>query len=383
MSSRILTGDLAFWQVRRTSVKWRVFDDDVLPAWVAEMDAQPCEPVMAAVTEAVRRGDTGYPMQERYAAALRGFAARRWGWQVDPGAMTMVADVMVGCSELLRLLTDDGGPVIVSPPCYDSFHGFVTALGRRAVHAPGGADGRLDLTALDRAFGEARAGGERAAYLLSNPQNPTGVAHTRDELASLARLAAEHGVRVVSDEIHAPLVYAEAAFTPYLVADETGLGYAVHSPSKAWNLAGLKAALVIAGERAREEGPLLHEVHTHGASHIGAIAHASAYADGEPWLDQLLGELDANRRRVAEVLAEQAHAVGYRVPEATYLAWLDFRATPIAQDPFRALLDRGRVALSAGRSYDPEGGQGFARLNFATSPELLDEALERIVATLA
>lgn len=365
----------------RTSVKWRLFPDDVLPLWVAEMDAAPCPAVVEAVTSAVRRGDTGYAWPPPYAAALARFAHDSWGWEIDTAATATVPDVMIGASELLRLLTDDDGVVVVSPPVYESFFGFVEAIGRRRVDAPLTAEGRLDPDSLASAFRAATAGGRRAAYLLCNPQNPTGTVHTVDELATLAGLAEEHGVRVVSDEIHAPLTHTTSRFTPYLTVPGAERGLAVISPSKGWNLAGLKTALAVAGSGAVDDLRRLHEVHGHGASHVATIAHVAALDDGREWLARLLDELDANRHLLTRLLAEHLPDVRYQLPEATYLAWLDCRDLGLGDDPAATFRRRGKVALSPGRRYG-EPGRGFVRLNLATSPGIITEAVRRMASSL-
>ena len=365
----------------RTSVKWRLFPEDVLPLWVAEMDAAPCPAVVEAVTAAVERGDTGYTWPKPYAAALARYARDTWGWDIDTGATATVTDVMVGASELLRLFTDDAGAVVVSPPVYDSFFGFVEAIGRRRVDAPLTSAGRLDPDALAAAFREATRGGGRAAYLLCNPQNPTGTVHTAEELTMLAALAEEHGVRVVSDEIHAPITYATSRFTPYLTVPGAERGFAVISPSKAWNLAGLKAALAVAGPAAVDDLRRLHEVHGHGASHVATIAHVAALDGGRDWLAALTEELDANRHLLTHLLAEHLPTVPYRAPEATYLAWLDCRDLGLGDDPAATFRRRGRVALSPGRRFG-EPGRGFVRLNLATSPEIITEAVRRMASSL-
>jgi len=382
MSTPLLGATEAELRRTRTSVKWVAYPPDVLPLWVAEMDAAPCRAVADAVSAAVRRGDTGYGWGPRYAAALAGYAGEAWGWEIDTSASMIVPDVMIGASELLRLLTDEGGPVVVSPPVYDSFFGFVDAIGRRRVDAPLTSAGRLDPEALRTAFREATAGGVRAAYLLCNPHNPTGTVHSRAELASLAALAEEHGVRVVADEIHAPLVYPGGdGFTPYLTVPGAERGFSVFSPSKGWNLAGLKSALAVAGAGAVDDFRQLHEVNTHGSSHIGAIAHVAAMADGRDWLNRLLGELDANRTLLGRLLAEHLPGVRWHAPEATYLAWLDCRELGLGDDPAQVFRERGRVALGSGPWYGREG-RGFARLNFATSPQILEDAVRRMASVV-
>ncbi|MBB2987114.1 MalY/PatB family protein [Terracoccus luteus] len=367
----------------RTSVKWRAFGPDVLPLFIAEMDVRPCPAVVTAVSDAVSRGDTGYAWTAPYVEAFTAFADRRWGWQPDPEATVPVADVLTGITTLLRLLTAPGGPVVVSSPVYNAFHDVVAAAGRRVVEAPL-RDGRLDVDALRAVFADlARAGGPGAgvAYLLCNPHNPTGHVPTAAELAALAEAANEFEVRVVSDEIHAPLTLDGVRFTPWLTVPGADGHFTVTSAGKTYNLAGLKAGLVVAGAAAVDDLRRIHPYVTYGASHLGTIAQAAAWAEGDEWLDRLLGELAANRATLVEAVASLP-GVTAQPPEATYLAWLDLRATRLGDEPAAALRERARVALSEGTTFGA-GGAGHARLNFATSPEILREALDRITGCLA
>lgn len=380
MENPLLALSLADLRQRR-SLKWRLYGDDVLPLWVAEMDVLPPEPVVRAVSEAMARGDTGYPWAPDYAEALAGFAQRRWGWAPEPRHARLVANVMTGVSEVLRLVTGPGDAVVVNSPVYPPFYDFVHNLGRRVVEAPLSADGRLDPETLAAAFVAGTRGGGRAAYLLSSPHNPTGAVHTVDELTTAGELAAAHGVRVVVDEIHAPLVYAPNRFTPYLSLPVGASAFSLMSASKGFNLAGLNAALALAGPEAAAELARMPDEAAFGASHLGVLAQAAAWRDGDAWLEALLGGLDSNRRLLAELLAEHLPQVGYRVPQATYLAWLDCRAVGLGADPAAVFRERGRVALSPGPGFGT-GGEGHARLNFATSPTVLAEAVERMAAAI-
>jgi len=375
--ARILGESLDELRRTRTSLKWQAFPDDVLPAWVAEMDARPCPAVVDAVMAALARGDTGYPVAGPFATAFAGFAKRRWDWSVDPDTAMLVPDVMIGIEELLHALTRPDAGVVVSPPCYDSFYGFVESVGRRLVEARLDHSRRLDPAALEAAFVGAGPG---SAYILCNPQNPTGTVHTREELATVARLAAEHDVLVVSDEIHAPLVRPGAEFTPYLSLPEAAAGIAVVSASKAFNLAGLKAALAVPGPEAQESLGRLHEVVTHGANHLGVIGQTAAYAAGEAWLDQLRDEIVDNRRLLTELLASSLPEVVATPADATYLAWLDCRALGL-DDPASRFLSRGRVAVSDGTRYD-RTATGWVRFNLGTSPAVIEEAVRRMAASV-
>lgn len=362
---------------RRTSAKWRTYPPDVLPAWVAEMDVPLAEPVARAVRDAVDLGDTGYAAGTAYAEALDGFSRRRWGVPVDSARTAIVADVMTGVVETLRLVTGPGDPVVVNPPVYPPFYAFVAHMGRRVVEAPLTADGRLDPDTLNEAFRAAAAGGGRAAYLLCSPHNPTGTVHTADELAAVAELADAHGVRVVADEIHAPLVLPGARHTPYLSVPGTERAFSLMSASKAWNLAGLKAALAVAGQEAAADLARLPVVLSHGPSHVGVLAHTAALREAGDWLDALLAGLDENRALLARLLERRLPGVPAPPLQGTYLAWLDCRALGLGDDPAAAFLEHGRVALSPGPGFGA-GGAGHARLNVATSPEMLEEAVERM-----
>lgn len=379
MTSPILSGDATSWRERRSGVKWGLYPPDVLPLWVAEMDAAPCEPVVEAVTAAMRRGDTGYPLGREFVEAAADFASDTWSWELDTTRAAPVADVMIGVAELVRNLTDPGGTVVVSSPVYNAFFDFLDMTGRPVLDAPLDPAGRLDPEALDRAFGEARAGGGRTAYLLCNPQNPTGTVHTADELASLAAIAHRHGVTVVSDEIHAPIVH-EGRFTPYLTVPGGERGVSLLAASKAWNLAGLKAAVAVRGADAPPE-TAFHEVHTHGASHLGQIAAIAAWTSGRDWLAQVTAEIAANASLLGDLLTQRIPQISYAVPASTYLAWLDCRALGWGDDPAAVFRDRGRVAFSSGPTFG-ETGRGFVRVNLATSPEILTEAVKRMEAAL-
>lgn len=377
MSPRILDVPLDTLRRERTSIKWRRYDSDVLPLWIAEMDARPCPAVVEVVAAAMTRGDTGYAGDEAYAAALAEFAVAEWRWAFDPSTAVRVTDVLTGIAHLIRLLTDAGGPVVVSSPVYNAFYDVIASTDRRVVEAPLTADSRLDLDRLDATFAEVTAGGQRAAYLLSNPHNPTGTVPSADELAGLARVAERHGVRVLSDEIHGALVFSTSRFTPYLSVPGSDRGITVTSASKAWNLAGLKAALVVPGDDARSDVGRLHPFVTFGASHFGVIGQAAAYRNGREWVHQLVGELDDNRHLLAALVEQDLPGASLLLPEATYLAWLDLRPLGLGDRPATALLERGRVAVSDGVTFGRTGA-GHVRVNFATSPDILREAITRI-----
>jgi cystathionine beta-lyase len=363
----------------RRSAKWTKYDDDVLPAWVAELDFELALPIREALQQAVARDDTGYADAGRLPSAFAGFAESRHGWQVQPERVHLVADIMSAVGALLRGLTDPGASVIVNPPVYPPIFMVAREVERVPVEVPlsGDATGwRLDLDGLEQAFA---AGAQ--AYILCHPHNPTGTSHPRDDLVAVAELAAEHGVLVISDEVHAPMTMPGAYHVPFLTVGDAAVehGVALVSASKAWNLAGLKCALYVSGsdsmeKRLRESLPLHLGVH---AGHFGVLANIAAFEHGGDWLDALVRHLERNRAALAELLQEHLPAVGYTTPQAGYLAWLDCRGLGLGDDPAEAFLERGRVALSPGPPFGA-GGAGHARLNFGTSTALLEDAVRRM-----
>jgi cystathionine beta-lyase len=367
---------------RRSSAKWRSYPPDVLPLPVAEMDFPLAPAVQDALRTAVERSDTGYAWSvPDLGEALSGFAARRWSWQLDPAAVLPVPDVGVGVVELLRALTRPGDRVVISPPVYPPFFTWVPEAGRELVEAPlrYGPDGwRLDLTALETAF----AAGAKV-YVLCNPHNPVGRVHDPDELRALVEVATRHGVTVISDEIHAPLVLPGAEFTPLLtVPGAAQVAVAVLSASKAWNLAGLKcAAVVTASEPMATAVSAMPPDNRWRVGHLGVLASAAALTDGEAWLDRLLVSLDRRRAQLATLLSERLPQITWQPPEATYLAWLDSTALGTGDAPWELFLEKGRVGLEPGLRFGREGS-GHVRLNFATSAEILDEAVARMAAAV-
>jgi cystathionine beta-lyase len=198
-------------------------------------------------------------------------------------------------------------------------------------------------------------------------------------------MAREYSVIVISDEIHGPLTYSESTFVPFLSLGEAAesVGIVVTAASKAWNIAGLKCAIVVS-QSSRIDSLLkkLPPATHYRASLLGGFATAAAYSEGEEWLDGVLKTLDSNRHLLRDLLAKQIPEIKYRMPNSTYLAWLDLGALELGRNPAQVLLERGKVALSPGKAFSPHT-LNFVRLNFATSPEILTEAVNRMVVAIS
>lgn len=367
---------------RRTSAKWTVYPADVIPAWIAEMDYPLAGPIRRALEGAIARDDVGYASVLDLGDAFATFARRRFALEVDPTGVMLAADVVTAIGEILRAGTAPGDGVVIEPPVYPPFASTITQTGRKVLEAPlrEGARGlEPDLDAIESAYRE----GARA-HLLCSPHNPAGRVIPRETLAAIGELAARHGVLVLADEIHAPLTLPGATHLPFPMASELCAESSIllTSASKTWNLAGLKAALMIPfGARGRDVlARLPHETPYH-AGHLGVIASRAAFLEGEAWLEDALTILDRNRARLGELLAHHLPDARCSLPDASYLAWIDLRAYGLGDDPARALLERARVALSPGPSFGA-GGAGLARLNFATTGAILEEIVERMASAI-
>jgi cystathionine beta-lyase len=373
---------------RRRSEKWRLHPPDVLPAFIAEMDYDMAEPVLAALREAIDLSDCGYPALGGIGATFAEFAASRHGWAVDPGRVHLVPDVMAGVDALLNLATEPGDGVVINTPVYPPFFAHIGFARRRVVEVPllrtDGADGRweLDFAGLEAAF----AAGARG-YLLCNPHNPTGRVFSAEDLGRIAALADQYGVFVMADEIHASLTLPGARHTPFVslggAAAEHGVTLA--SASKAFNVAGLKGAVAVAGSATMQR--LLERLPDscqYGAGLFGVLASLAAWREGGDWLDALLGQLDHARGEFGRLLSERLPGAGYVPPEASFLAWVDCSGLgldPAGPAPAQVFLDRGRVALNPGLNFGPPG-DGFVRVTIGTSSELLAAIVDRMATSI-
>jgi cystathionine beta-lyase len=369
--------DVSLEELRlRRSAKWTWYDDDVLPAWVAEMDFRVAPAIRDALATAVDNDDLGYASADAagLGRAFAGFAQRRFGWEVDPARVAPLNDVVSGLYDFVRVLTEPGDGVVINPPVYHPFFPVIEQTGREIVEAPL-RDGReLDVDAIEAAF----TAGARL-LILCNPHNPTGRVLGRDQLERIAEMAAAHDAWVLADEIHSPMVFSGAEHVPFTTVSDAAAerGIVLTSASKAFNTAGLKCAVAVtASETAAAEVAKLPEIAKH-CGHFGVLASVAAFESSDEWLDEVVGVLESNSKLLAELLAEQLPKVGYKPTQAGYLAWLDCRELGLGDDPAEVLLERGRVALSSGPQFGT-GGAGFARLNYATSPEILAEIVERV-----
>ncbi len=369
---------------RRGSAKWNHFDQDVLALWIAEMDFPTAPPIVRAIHDAVWNEQFGYPpicRSPELSVAVAEWSSNRYGWPIDADRVHLVPDVLRGLEIAIDAFSPDASPVVLPTPAYMPFFDIPRFIRRPVIEVPMLADSghyTFDLDGIDAAF----ASGARS-LVLCQPYNPLGRSFTREELLALCAVVTRNGARVFSDEIHSPLVY-DRVHLPYasVCAEAAGHTITLTSASKAWNLPGLACAVAITSNDADEERwQRISPMRTHGASTLGIAANTAAFRDGGPWLDELLGHLNGNRKLLGELLAAHLPRVRYTAPEATYMAWLDFRDLDLRQEPAAFFLSRSRVAMNSGTSFGSTG-TGFARLNFATTTSILEQAITAMATAI-
>ena len=372
---------------RRTdSSKWQKYGPDVVPLWVADMDFQSPEPVIRALRDRVEHGVFGYLALEQpeFHELFADRLLKRYGWRVSPDAVVIIPGVIPGFNVAGRILTAPGDGLILQTPVYPPILRAASSIGLTREEAPLArrADGRyeIDVDAFSAAIRE-----RTRFFLLCNPHNPVGRVFTRDELTSLAQVCLRRGLAIVADEIHCELTLGSNRHTPIAsldpeIAERT---ITLMAPSKTFNLAGLKCSVAVIPNATLREKFIAGRIDLVQTVNVfGYTAAFAAYRDGQPWLDELLRYLEANRDFVAGYVRSRLPGVSVFPPEATYLAWLDCRnAGDAGRDPFRFFLERGRVALNDGTLFGP-GGTGFVRLNFGCPRSLLAQALDRMRGAL-
>jgi len=377
---------LSILQTHR-SQKWRGFPKEVLPLPVAEMDFPVADPIRAILTQMVATSDLGYlgPIPE-LGLGFKKFAHERWNWDLDESQVRPATDVGVAVVEILRVFTQPGDSILINSPVYHNFYSWINETKLNKVDAPLERIGdestnpwEINWDGIEKAY----ASGIKV-HLLCSPHNPLGKIYTKEELARFVDLADKHNVLIISNELHAPLTYKGNTYTPILSLGEKArrVSIVVTAASKGWNIAGLKCAMVVTQDaklyaRLNEMPPAVHW----RTSLLGAFATAVAFSDGGPWLDDVVSQLDENRHLIKNLLSAKLPSVRYHVPDNGYLAWLDVEALNLGEDPSQVLLEKGRVAFNAGHTFGAQTSQ-YVRLNFATSPEIITEAIDRIARSV-
>ncbi len=361
------------------SLKWETAGE--LPMWVADMDFRTAPEIAAALNTRLARDVFGYGIVPgAWYDAFCGWWETRHGFRMEKDWLLFCTGVVPALSSAVRKLTSVGENVLVQTPVYNIFFNSIVNNGRNVVESPLVYDGgyRIDFADLEEKMSDPQT----TLMLLCNPHNPVGKIWDRETLAHIGRLAAEHHVTVVSDEIHCDLTDPGREYVPFASASEIcrGLSVTCIAPTKAFNLAGLQTAAVCVPDPVlrHKMWRALNTDEVAEPNSFAVPAAIAAFTEGGAWLDALRQYLFENKQFAARFLREELPAVRLVPSEATYLLWLDCSA--ICADTAelqRFLRQNTGLHVAEGGQYG-EAGRAFLRLNIACPRTLLAEGLRRL-----
>ncbi len=373
---------------QRPGAKWSKVGPDGLAAWVADMDFAIAPPIAAALRDLLDIGDVGYPAWSvgGRSAMIDVFVERmttRYGWTPPADEVIELSEVVQGIQLALHLATKPGDGIVMLTPIYPPFLSCGGYAGRRVVEVAARPDARG--WAWDHEELAATIAREQAkVLLLCHPHNPTGRVYRRDELESFAAIADANDLLIISDEIHADLVYAPEVHIPIasLSPATAARTITINSASKAFNLAGLRWAVAHVGPAALRSAIAELPNHLLGMPNLAGVAAShAAWTQSDDWLAAVVDHLGGQRHRLADRLAQAMPEVRYRIPEATYLAWLDCSALGFDEEPYD-VFSRAGVELNRGANFG-DSGRSFVRVNLATSRAILDEVVDRMASCVS
>lgn len=373
------------------SCKWDTIDrEDILPLWVADMDFEVSKPILEALEKRVAHGIFGYThVSDAYYKAINGWFSRRHGLEIRKEWVIYTTGVVPAISAIIKAFTNPGDKILIQTPVYNAFFSSIRndgciAAENTLVLIPG-KDGQPGHYEIDFEDLEKKASDPAVkVMLLCNPHNPAGRVWTREELTRIGEICFRHDVIVVADEIHCELVIGDHAYIPFASISEEFRRRSITciSPSKAFNIAGLQIANIVAEDpdyRARIDKAInINEVCD--INPFGPVALMAAYNESEDWLLQLLEYLKGNWQYMKEFCAKNLPDFPLVELEGTYLAWMDCRSLGLPSEKIEEdLIQKTGLWLNAGSMYGKDG-EGFMRWNLACQRSRLEDALGRFLS---
>ena len=373
-------------RMKSSSVKWdgaeALFGEkDLLPLWVADMDFKVPDEVSKAVADKATHGIFGYTIREEsYYQSIIDWMKTRHSWTIEKEWICHSPGVVTALSLAVQAFTKPGDKVIVQPPVYYPFMKVTETNDREVVFNPlvnNNGSYEMDFEDLNSKIDESVK-----VLMLCNPHNPGGFVWKKEDLQRLGDICMEHGILVISDEIHSDLVFKKGSHIPFASLSEQFAQNSITctAPSKTFNLAGLQTSnIIIPNEGLREKFTTETERNSIGMPNsFGPVATEAAYTHGGPWLEDVLEYVEGNLKFVTDYFAENVPALKVLPLEATYLAWIDcteLGMTPEELETF--FLSKAHVALNQGKAFGP-GGEGFVRMNLACSRSIVEKASKQI-----
>lgn len=369
------------------SVKWDELETkfgvkDALPMWVADMEFRSPKPVIEAIKEAAEHGIYGYTSRpDSYYKAIIDWIERRHNWKVKKDWIAYSPGVVPALSFIIRAFCQAGDKVVVQPPVYYPFFRVIENNGCHVVNNPLKLSNKkyfIDWEDLERKVDDPRV----RLLILCSPHNPVGRVWQKEELIILGEICLKHNIIVVSDEIHADILFEGYKHTPFASISPAFAHNSITctAPSKTFNLAGLQTSSIIIPNKKYYKiyKNILDSLALDENNVFGLVALEAAYRYGEEWLEQLLSYLNENLKFLMKYFKESIPKIKVIKPEGTYLVWLDCRQLGLSAKGLNNLMiKKAGVALDDGYWFGAEG-KGFMRINIACPRSFLEEGLGRI-----
>lgn len=357
--------------------------NDVLPLWVADMDFKAPPVVINAIQERASHDIYGYTIrEEKFTSAIVNWLKKQHQWEIDQSTIEFTPGVLPAIVVTIHEFTEPGDKVIIQTPVYPPFYSIVRDNNRELVkNSLIETNGyyTIDFESLEKQASDPQT----KLFVFSNPHNPVGRAWKYDELKRIAEICIKYDVMIVSDEIHSDLcLFGNMHLVmANLFPELSDRIITCMAPSKTFNVAGLSTAYAVIADSGIKERfhKRLYALQLHMGNLFGGVALTAAYNDGADWLEALKKYLEDNALLVESFIKENMPEVGFVLPEATYLLWLDFRKWGLSPSKLKnALIEIGKVGLNDGVSFGVEGA-GFQRINIGSPKAIIQEGLERIL----
>lgn len=370
------------------SVKWDLVkqmyeDEEVLPMWVADMDFQTPQAVVNTLKNRAEHGIFGYTWpDDEVKGYIKDWLAKRHQWSIQSPWITYSPGVIPSLHMIIQSLTDIADHVLIQTPVYPPFYSVVRNHGRHIVKNPLQYENgtySIDFDDFEQKIKDHNV----QLFILCNPHNPVGRVWTKDELTKMKDICIKHDVLIVSDEIHADLIYKDNKHIPIASLSDEAANQTITclSPTKTFNLAGLQASYVVTPD-ADKRKRLDKQFQSQGMmmlNTMGLLAMEAAYKDGEEWLEELLNTLEYNRNYVEERFHNETDHIKVIRAEGTYLLWLDCRGLGMEHENLKTFMkEHAKVGLNDGASFGEEG-EGFMRINIAAPFSIVEEGVSRII----
>lgn len=368
------------------SVKWNGIKmiygtEDILPMWVADMDFASPYQIKEALMKRVEHGIFGYGVpSSEINTVVKHWVKRRYKWDIKEEWLIPSSGVVTSIAFAIQALTEKGDKVLIQTPVYYPFYSMIENNGRKIVKNP--LVLKNDKYEIDFNDFEDKLKSGVKLFILCSPHNPVGRVWSRKELEKMGELCERYGVYIVSDEIHADIIYEPNVHTPMASLNRYWENNSITciAPSKTFNIPGLQASvMIIPSSEIREKVRTVQgTIGFHGLNIFGNVAMEAAYKYGEEWLEALLPYLQKNRDALIQFIREEIPELNVVAPEGTYLVWIDCRKLGLSDDEIKErLIHRGKLGLEPGVKYGTEGA-GFVRMNIGCTYKTLQDGLKRL-----